>query len=111
MKFGQDIPNKSYYTISDLSEYFNIAQSTLRHWESEFDEIAPKRNGKGERRYSQEDVETVETIHYLLKEKSHTTKGAKQILADQLKKIKKEMEMIKSLTEMKTFLELMKNKL
>ena len=111
MKFGEDIPNKTYYTISDLSDYFEIPQSTLRHWESEFDEISPKRNAKGERRYSQADVEEVEAIHYLLKKKGHTTKGAKHILSEQPKKVKKEMEMIDSLTEIKTFLELMKNKL
>ena len=111
MKFGEDIVNKTYYTISDLATYFEIPQSTLRHWESEFDEIAPMRNAKGERRYSQEDVVQVETIHYLLKKKGHTTKGAKQILSEQSKKVKKEMEMVQSLSEIKTFLELMRNKL
>ena len=111
MKFGEDIPNKSYYTVSDVADYFNLNQSTLRYWESEFNNISPKRNAKGERRYSKEDFEQVEVIHYLLKKKGHTMKGAQQIIADQPKKIKKEMEMIHSLQELKSFLKNMKDKL
>ena len=107
----KDIINKSFYTVSDVAEYFDLNQSTLRYWESEFEHINPKRNDKGERRYSKEDFEQVEVIHYLLKKKGHTMKGAKKIIAEQPKKIKKEMEMIGSLQELKTFLQLMKEKL
>ena len=66
---------KLYYTIGEVSDMFNVNQSLLRYWETEFKTINPKRSPKGTRYYSQKDIEEIKLIHYLLKEK-----GAKQVL-------------------------------
>ena len=60
---------KLYYTIGEVSDMFNVNQSLLRYWETEFKTINPKRSPKGTRYYSQKDIEEIKLIHYLLKER------------------------------------------
>ena len=50
---------KRYYSIGEVAEMFAVNASLLRHWETEFDTIRPKKNRKGERQYTQKDVETI----------------------------------------------------
>ena len=38
---------KKYYSIKEVSDMLGIPDSTLRYWEKEFKEIAPKKNAKG----------------------------------------------------------------
>ena len=54
-----------------------IPESTLRYWEKEFKEIAPKKNAKGIRHYTVDDIEQIKKVNFLVKEKSLTIKGAK----------------------------------
>ncbi len=54
-----------------------IPESTLRYWEKEFKEIAPKKNAKGIRHYTMADIEQIKKVNFLVKEKSLTIKGAK----------------------------------
>ena len=65
---------KLYYTIGEVSDMFNVNQSLLRYWETEFKTINPKRSPKGTRYYS------LKLIHYLLKERKLKIEGAKQVL-------------------------------
>ena len=71
---------KLYYTIGEVSDMFNVNQSLLRYWETEFKTINPKRSPKGTRYYSQKDIEEIKLIHYLLKERKMKIEGAKQVL-------------------------------
>ncbi len=71
---------KLYYTIGEVSDMFNVNQSLLRYWETEFKTINPKRSPKGTRYYSQKDIEEIKLIHYLLKERKLKIEGAKQVL-------------------------------
>ena len=61
---------------------FGLNESTLRFWEKEFEEIAPKKNDKGTRFYLQEDIEQIRLIYYLLKVRGMTIPGARQKLKD-----------------------------
>ena len=54
-----------------------IPDSTLRYWEKEFKEISPKKNAKGIRHYTEQDIEQIKLVNHLVKEKSLTIKGAK----------------------------------
>ena len=67
---------KKYYSIKEVSDMLGIPDSTLRYWEKEFKEIAPKKNAKGIRHYTAADIEQIKRVNHLVKEKSLTIKGA-----------------------------------
>ena len=92
-----DLPDKLYYGIGEVSKAFNVNASLIRYWEKEFDELNPKKNSKGTRRYSSVDIEKLQVIHHLVKEKGYTLEGAK----DQLKILNKNFEIIKKLEKIK----------
>lgn len=92
-----DLPDKLYYGIGEVSKAFNVNTSLIRYWEKEFDELNPKKNSKGTRRYSSIDIEKLQIIHHLVKEKGYTLEGAK----DQLKILNKNFEIIKKLEKIK----------
>ena len=95
-----NLPEKLYYTIGEISEAFDVNASLIRYWEKEFDILNPKKNLKGTRRYSSIDIEKLQMIHHLVKEKGYTLEGAKE----QIKLAKKNFEIIKSLEKIKTIL-------
>lgn len=76
-----NLPDKLFYSISEVSEAFNLNASTLRFWEKEFPVINPKKNKKGNRYYTPEDIRTIQMIYYLVKEKGYTLDGARIELA------------------------------
>ena len=92
-----DLPDKLYYGIGEVSKAFNVNASLIRYWEKEFDELNPKKNSKGTRRYSSVDIEKLQIIYHLVKEKGYTLEGAK----DQLKILNKNFEIIKKLEKIK----------
>jgi len=102
-----DLPEKLYYSIGEISEAFNVNTSLIRFWEKEFEILKPKKNSKGTRRYSLIDIEKLQTIHHLVKEKGYTLDGAK----DQLKILNKNFEVIKKLEKVKSKLINIRNEL
>jgi len=75
-----ELPDKLYYSIGEVARAFDVNASLIRFWEKEFDSIKPKKNNKGNRLFTKNDIETLKTIYYLVKIKGHTLEGAKQIL-------------------------------
>ena len=73
---------KLYYSIKEVAQMFGLNQSTLRFWESEFEEIAPQKNDKGTRFYLQEDIDQIRLVYYLLKVRKLTIAGARRKLKD-----------------------------
>ena len=102
-----DLPEKLYYSIGEISEAFKLNASLIRFWEKEFEILKPKKNSKGTRRYSLIDIEKLQTIHHLVKEKGYTLDGAK----DQLKILNKNFEVIKKLEKVKSKLINIRNEL
>ncbi len=60
---------KKYYRIADVAELLDLPQSTLRFWEKEFGELRPRRSGGRTRLYTPNDIELLELIKFLLKER------------------------------------------
>lgn len=60
----------------------DVAISTLRYWEDEFDQLDPPRTPKGHRRYSPDDVEMCKRIKFLLRDKGLSLEYAKKELGD-----------------------------
>jgi len=80
-----DLPEKRYYSIGEIAKAFHVNTSLIRFWEKEFDILKPKKNAKGNRMFTPEDLKNLKTIYHLVKEKGFTLEGAK----DFLKTIKK----------------------
>ena len=59
-----------------------LAPHVLRYWESEFEELAPKKNRAGNRAYTERDIETVLKLQELLRKRKFTIEGAKQLLRE-----------------------------
>lgn len=82
----------------------NVATSLIRFWEGEFDIIKPKKNRKGNRQFTKDDINNVKLIYHLVKEKGYTLQGAKEMLKNNNETIKDKMQMIESLRKVRAFL-------
>jgi DNA-binding transcriptional MerR regulator len=111
MAYKEKEIEKLYYSIGEVAEVFNVAPSLIRFWESEFDIIKPKKNRKGNRQFTREDIENVRTIYHLVKEKGFTLQGAKEMLRNDSQAVKDKMEMIESLKRVRSFLLELREKL
>ena len=78
----EEIPDKLYFRIGEVSRLAGIKPYVLRFWESEFTGLGPKKSGTGHRLYRRKDVEMVLEIKRLLYGKRFTIEGARKILAD-----------------------------
>ncbi len=104
MAYKEKEIEKLYYSIGEVAEQFNVAPSLIRFWESEFDLIKPKKNRKGNRQFTKEDIDNVRTIYHLVKEKGFTLSGAKEMLKNDSNGVKDKIELIDSLKQVRKFL-------
>lgn len=111
MAYKEKEIEKLYYSIGEVAEIFNVAPSLIRFWESEFDIIKPKKNRKGNRQFTKEDIDNVRIIYHLVKEKGFTLQGAKEMLRNDSGAVKDKMDMIDSLRNVKKFLVELREKL
>jgi DNA-binding transcriptional MerR regulator len=111
MAYKEKEIEKLYYSIGEVAEIFTVAPSLIRFWESEFDIIKPKKNRKGNRQFTKEDIDNVRTIYHLVKEKGFTLQGAKEMLRNDSQAVKDKMEMIESLRSVRNFLMELREKL
>jgi DNA-binding transcriptional MerR regulator len=111
MAYKEKEIEKIYYSIGEVAEMFNVAPSLIRFWESEFEIIQPKKNRKGNRQFTKEDIDNVRTIYHLVKEKGFTLQGAKEMLKNDSQAVKDKMEVIDSLRRIRHFLTEVRDKL
>lgn len=78
----EEIPDKLYFRIGEVSRLAGIKPYVLRFWESEFNGLGPKKSGTGHRLYRRKDVEMVLEIKRLLYDKRFTIEGARKFLSD-----------------------------
>ena len=99
--------SKQYYGIGEVASMFKVNTSLIRYWESEFDILKPRKNGKGDRFFRPDDIKNLQIIYHLLRQKKYTIEGAKDHLKNN-KKSKENFEMVKQLEQLKRFLTEMK---
>jgi DNA-binding transcriptional MerR regulator len=80
----EELPQKLFYTIAEVSKVTGIKPYILRYWESEFTQLKPERE-KGRRRYRNEDIQTVMCIKKLLYKEGYTISGARSKLREERK--------------------------
>ena len=75
-----DLPEKRYYSIGEVASKFQVKTSLIRFWEQEFKILNPKKNSRGNRKFTSKDIENFNKIYFLLKEKGYTIQGAKDYI-------------------------------
>ena len=104
-------PDKRYFSIGELAKAFNVNASLIRFWDKEFDILKPRKNAKGNRMFTQEDVKNLQLIYHLVKERGFTLDGAKTHLKEGQKKTLDKFEIISKLEGIKAQLVSIKNEL
>lgn len=104
MPFKEHHIKKVYYSIGEVANMFEVAPSLIRFWETEFETLRPKKNTKGNRQYSPDDIEELKLIYHLVKERGFTIQGAKEKIRLDKKNTRDKMEALKSLEKVKSFL-------
>jgi len=106
-----DLPEKRYYGIGEVAKAFGVNTSLIRFWEKEFDALKPKKNAKGNRKFTPEDIKNLKFIYHLVKERGFTLEGAKIHLKEGKKETLNNFEIISKLEDIKGQLVKMKNHL
>jgi DNA-binding transcriptional MerR regulator len=103
--------DKRYYSIGEIAKAFNVNTSLIRFWDKEFTILNPKKNAKGNRMFTPEDVKNLQLIYHLVKERGFTLEGAKTHLKEGQKKTLDKFEIITKLEAIKTQLIQIKNEI
>jgi DNA-binding transcriptional MerR regulator len=106
-----ELSEKRYYSIGEVAKAFNVNASLLRFWEKEFDVLKPKKNAKGNRKFTPEDIKNLQLIYHLVKERGFTLEGAKIHLKEEKKDTLNNLEIISKLEGIKQQLIKIKNQL
>lgn len=106
-----ELPEKRYYGIGEVARAFDVNTSLIRFWEKEFDVIQPKKNAKGNRKFTPKDIKNLELIYHLVKERGFTLEGAKIHLKENRQKTLDTFEIIRKLERVKAELIKIKDQL
>lgn len=106
-----NLPDKRYYKIGEVAKAFDVNTSLIRFWENEFEVLKPKKNKKGNRLFTPEDLENLKMIYFLVKEKGFTLEGAKNKLKENPDEIFSKHKIIMRLEDIKNELIQIKNQL
>jgi DNA-binding transcriptional MerR regulator len=102
---------KRYFTIGEVATMLDVNASLIRFWETEFPQVNPRKNKKGNRVYTDKDIDTLRSIYYLVKIRKFTLKGAREKLKTNPKDLEYEQKTVETLTKVRGFLEELKNNL
>ncbi|HBT09095.1 MULTISPECIES: MerR family transcriptional regulator [Leeuwenhoekiella] len=106
-----ELPEKLYYSIGEVADAFGVNASLIRFWEKEFDVIKPKKNAKGNRKFTPEDIKNLELIYHLVKERGFTLEGAKTHLKEHKQETLNKFDLIRKLENIKAQLQQLKDQL
>lgn len=95
---------KLYYSIGEVAKMFDVNTSLVRFWEKEFDILKPKKNKKGNRLFTQKDVDNLKVIYHLVKERGYTLDGAKKKLRENKGDTIQNEQIVERLKEIRGFL-------
>ena len=105
------LAKKLYYPIGEVAVWFNVNTSLIRYWEKEFKQIQPRKTRKGDRLFRIQDIELLKQIYFLLREKKYSIDGAKTYLKNNKEKAEKNIAVLNSLKNLKSFLITLKENL
>ena len=100
---------KLYYSIGEVADMFGVSSSLIRYWETEFSSLKPHKNSKGDRRFTKQNIEQLNTIYHLVKEKGFTLEGAKREIKEGKKELQLRQDLMGKLTRLKKQVEKFKD--
>ena len=92
---------KRYYSISEVADMFKVNQSHLRFLERQFPQLSPKRNAKGTRFYTKDDIQLIKQIFFLVNEQGLKLEGARKKLGEKKDLVAKQQEIAERLRRVK----------
>jgi DNA-binding transcriptional MerR regulator len=95
---------KLYYSIGEVARMFDVNTSLIRFWEKEFPILQPVKNERGKRQFTQKDIENLKIVYHLVKERGYTLQGAKEFIRNKKEGADKEMEIVNTLKDIRSFL-------
>jgi DNA-binding transcriptional MerR regulator len=95
---------KLYYSIGEIAEMFKVSKSLIRFWETEFDLLKPYKNSKGDRRFTEQNIEQFKIIYNLVKERGFTLEGAKKEIKTNKDNLTKRVQAIETLKKVRGYL-------
>lgn len=101
MPYKEKKVEKLYYSIGEVAGMFDVKTSLIRFWEKEFDIIKPKKNKKGNRFFTKEDIDNFHLIYHLVRERGMTLKGAQMKLKENRVDVENNFEIVRTLQEVK----------
>ena len=96
--------SKLYYSISEVAAMFGVNASLIRFWEKEFDIIKPRKNSKGNRFFTQSDIDNIGLIHHYVKERRLTLEGARQKIKGNKEDAEHTFQIVQSLKKVRAML-------
>lgn len=102
---------KLYYSIGEVCEATGLEAHVLRYWETEFEELHPRKNRAGRRIYTDEDIAVLKRIQHLVREDKYTLEGARQVLAREKQAREGDADAQGELLKLRGFLEKLLQKL
>lgn len=88
---------KMFFSMGEVSEMFDVNPSLIRFWEKRFDVLKPKKNAKGNRLFTPEDVENLKLIYHLVREKGMTLSGAEKYIKDNKNSLQRDVQILEHL--------------
>mgnify|MGYP002375463278 FL=1 len=103
--------DKLYYTIGEVADMFGVSRSLLRYWENEFAFLTPRKNKKGDRLFTKENIQQIQIIYNLVKERGFTLEGAKQELRKEKGTLSEQVDLLERLREIYSRLKALEERL
>ncbi len=111
MKVDPSTLTKRYYSIGEVAEMYDVSSSLIRYWENEFPSLKPHKNSKGDRRFTPNNLEELNLIYHLVKERGFTLDGARAELDLIEEKKQRKSEIFKTLRKIRRNLKNLKQDL
>lgn len=105
MPYKEKEIERLYYPIGEVARMFGVSNSLIRFWENEFDILQPRKNRKGDRLFTQEDIDNLRIIFHLVREQGYTLEGARKKLKENKDETAGNVELYHKLTELRGFLQ------
>lgn len=93
---------KLYYSIGEVADMFGVSKSLIRYWETEFTILKPHKNSKGDRRFTKENIDQLQLIFDLVKNRGFTIDGAKNEIKQNKDLLRQKQAVLQKLIHIKS---------
>ncbi len=104
MPYKERTIEKVYYTIGEVADMFGVNTSLIRYWEKEFEVIKPRKNNKGNRLFTKQDIDNFHLIYNLVKVRGMTIKGVAKKMKENKEDTVQNFEVVKRLNTIRDIL-------